>query len=104
LFTYRNGSLAVYGVRDEDEGVYQCIADNEAGSDSVNVTLSVLGKCVCVHACVCAYVCWCGCLRATACVISCYSFLKLLVTLLLLPTYYCFNGCMGLCVNIMHEI
>jgi len=51
LFRYPNGSLSVNGVRDQDEGVYQCVADNEAGSDRFNVTLTILGKYVVCVAC-----------------------------------------------------
>ena len=35
-------SFAIYGVKSEDMGVYQCSASNPAGRVSWNITLAVL--------------------------------------------------------------
>ena len=43
LSTFPNGTLALFDVQKLDEGDYQCVAVNDAGSDSVNVTIIVWG-------------------------------------------------------------
>ena len=43
LSTFANGTLILSDVVKLDEGVYQCVAVNDAGSNSVNVSVTVWG-------------------------------------------------------------
>ena len=40
-----NGDLTIGGVDEQDEGDYSCVASNAAGNDSVDVHLTVGGRC-----------------------------------------------------------
>ena len=78
LSTFSNGSLILFDVVKLDEGNYQCAAANDAGRDSVNVTITIWGQSfvympLCVHACVhaCMHervcVCMCACIHMCVC-------------------------------------
>ena len=99
LSTFSNGSLILFDVVKLDEGNYQCVATNDAGRDSINVTITIWGQsfvymplCVhaCVHACMHERVCVCVyvCMRAYVCVHVC------VYACICVCTYVCVVCCM----------
>ena len=44
-----SGSLLFDPVSNDDEGTYQCLAQNSAGVDDASITLTVFGMCMYIY-------------------------------------------------------